>query len=349
MTGAIAAREREIERLAFRDPLTNLPNRTFLLEPAARRAIGNNVLMMLDLARLKTINETLGFATGDTLIKEAAERLSAVVAAGESDGTLSAAPKGRGPVVAHLSGGRFAVSFFAPDRPSAERLYTQVLQAMAEPVVCSGHSVDLSWAVGLADSPAEAPLDAPVLMRNAEIALHAAKRATMGLAWYSEAQEAARLSHLGLLSDLRVAVADSQLQMWLQPKFSLTTGQAVGAEALVRWQHPQRGFVSPAEFVPFAEQTGYIGLVTHWMLQQAVQTLAQWATHPARSQHCGEYQHARLAQPAVLRRHSGLDERTRREPRAPAAGNRGKRADGRPPKQHCGAAGAALSGHSVVD
>ena len=115
-------------------------------------------------------------------------------------------------------------------------------------------------------------------MRNAEISLHAAKRATMGLAWYSEAQEAARLSHLGLLSDLRVAVTDSQLQMWLQPKFSLTTGQAVGAEALVRWQHPTRGFVSPAEFVPFAEQTGYIGLVTHWMLQRAVQTLAQWAT-----------------------------------------------------------------------
>jgi EAL domain-containing protein (putative c-di-GMP-specific phosphodiesterase class I)/GGDEF domain-containing protein/CHASE3 domain sensor protein len=277
MTGAIATREREIERLAFRDPLTNLPNRTFLLEPAARRAIGNNVLMMLDLARLKTINETLGFATGDTLIKEAAERLSAVVKAGESDGSLALAPKGRGPVLAHLSGGRFAVSFFAPDRLSAERLHAQVLQSMAEPVVCSGHSVDLSWSVGLADSPVDAPLDAPVLMRNAEIALHAAKRAARDLAWYSEAQEAARLSHLGLLSDLRAAVADAQLQMWLQPKFSLRTGQAVGVEALVRWQHPQRGFVSPAEFVPFAEQTGYIGLVTHWMLEQAVQTLAAWA------------------------------------------------------------------------
>jgi EAL domain-containing protein (putative c-di-GMP-specific phosphodiesterase class I)/GGDEF domain-containing protein/CHASE3 domain sensor protein len=277
MTGAIATREREIERLAFRDPLTNLPNRTFLLEPAARRAIGNNVLMMLDLARLKTINETLGFATGDTLINEAAERLSAVVKAGESDGSLALAPKGRGPVLAHLSGGRFAVSFFAPDRPSAERLHAQVLQSMAESVVCSGHSVDLSWSVGLADSPVDAPLDAPVLMRNAEIALHAAKRAARDLAWYSEAQEAARLSHLGLLSDLRAAVADAQLQMWLQPKFSLRTGQAVGVEALVRWQHPQRGFVSPAEFVPFAEQTGYIGLVTHWMLEQAVQTLAAWA------------------------------------------------------------------------
>jgi EAL domain-containing protein (putative c-di-GMP-specific phosphodiesterase class I) len=111
--------------------------------------------------------------------------------------------------------------------------------------------------------------------------LHAAKKAALGFAWYSEAQEAARLSHLGLLSDLRAAVANSQLQMWVQPKFSLRTGRAVGAEALVRWQHPQRGFVSPAEFVPFAEQTGYIGLVTHWMLTQALRLLVAWApTHP---------------------------------------------------------------------
>jgi EAL domain-containing protein (putative c-di-GMP-specific phosphodiesterase class I) len=103
----------------------------------------------------------------------------------------------------------------------------------------------------------------------------------MGFAWHSEAQEAARLGHLSLLSDLRQAVATSQLQMWLQPKFSLTTGRAVGTEALVRWQHPTRGFVSPAEFVPFAEQAGYITMVTNWMLEQALRTLAAWApTHP---------------------------------------------------------------------
>jgi EAL domain-containing protein (putative c-di-GMP-specific phosphodiesterase class I) len=113
------------------------------------------------------------------------------------------------------------------------------------------------------------------------VALGAAKQSTQVLAWYNPAQEAARLSHLGLLSDLRVAVAQSQLQIWLQPKFSLQTGLAVGAEALVRWQHPQRGFVSPAEFVPFAEQTGAITLVTDWMLAQGMQTLARWQhSHP---------------------------------------------------------------------
>ncbi|MDO8252894.1 MAG: EAL domain-containing protein [Rhodoferax sp.] len=276
MTAAIAAREREIESLAFRDPLTNLPNRTFLLKPVAGQDGSNNCLMLIDLARLKTINESLGFATGDTLIKEVAQRTDVVVKRAVSSGLID----GPHPLVAHLAGGRFAASFSAPDRPTVERLRLLLEQAMAQPVLCSGHSVDLSLDYGFADSAGEnAPRPVSTLLRNAEVALHAAKRAAVRFAWYSEAQEAARLSHLGLVSDLRVAVATSQLQMWLQPKFSLKTGRAVGAEALVRWQHPQRGFVSPAEFVPFAEQTGYIGIVTTWMLSEALRILALWAPH----------------------------------------------------------------------
>ena len=272
MAGAIAAREREIERLAFRDPLTDLPNRTYLLALEASQQ-RHNSLMLMDLARLKAINETLGFATGDTLIKDVALRAEAVLKALAMSDPLGA---GAAPWVAHLAGGRFAVLFSGADRSVAERLHQALEQALAKPVLCIGHSVDLSLAYGLADSPLQAPLPVATLMRNAEVALSAAKKAVLGCAWYSEAQEAARLSHLSLLSDLRHAVATAQLQMWLQPKFSLTTGRAVGAEALVRWQHPQRGFVSPAEFVPFAEQTGYIGLVTTWMLDQAVRTLAAW-------------------------------------------------------------------------
>ena len=277
MTGAIAAREQEIGRLAFRDPLTNLPNRTSLLAAEAGQQ-GHNSLMLLDLARLKTINETLGFATGDTLIKEVALRADAALKTQAASRLIDHATSTISqPWVAHLSGGRFAVLFSAADRSGAEGLHKALEQAMAQPVLCSGHSVDLSLAYGLADSPLQAPLPVATLMRNAEVALSAAKKAALGCAWYSEAQEAARLSHLSLLSDLRQAVATAQLQMWLQPKFSLVTGRAVGAEALVRWQHPQRGFVSPAEFVPFAEQTGYIGLVTTWMLEQALRTLASWA------------------------------------------------------------------------
>jgi EAL domain-containing protein (putative c-di-GMP-specific phosphodiesterase class I) len=165
---------------------------------------------------------------------------------------------------------------------TVETLRLHLEHAMEQPVPCIGHSVDLSLAYGFANSAgAGAPPEITTLMRNAEVALHVAKRTIVRFAWYSEEQEAARLSHLSLVSDLREAVATGQLQMWLQPKFSLKTGHALGAEALVRWQHPQRGFVSPAEFVPFAEQTGHIGMVTTWMLEEALRTLALWApNHP---------------------------------------------------------------------
>ncbi|QTN26571.1 EAL domain-containing protein [Rhodoferax sp. AJA081-3] len=281
MTEAVAQRERDIVHLAFHDPLTGLPNRTALLKPAADAGAAPNCLALMDLARLKAINETLGYTTGDTLIVQTAERASLALQQAAADGLI-----GPSPVVARLSGGTFAAAFCAPHRAAVEALRERIEMAMGAPVHCSGHSVDLSLNYGLADSgdlsqAGAKALPVDTLLRNAEVALHSAKRAAMGFAWHSAAQEAARLGHLSLLSDLRQAVATSQLQMWLQPKFSLLTGHAVGTEALVRWQHPTRGFVSPAEFVPFAEQAGYITMVTNWMLEQALRTLAAWApTHP---------------------------------------------------------------------
>ena len=274
MTSAIAQREQEIERLAFRDPLTDLPNRTFLLKQGDAQGVSTagNTLMLFDLARLKTVNETLGFTTGDTLIQELARRATAV---------LQASGDPANGLLVHLSGGMFAMLLTADDATPLETLRQQLADATVEPVSCSGHSVDLSLVFGLANAPVGEPVSVMTLLRNAEVALNAAKQSTQVFAWYNPDQEAARLSHLGLLSDLRLAASESQLQMWLQPKFSLRTGQAVGAEALVRWQHPKRGFVSPAEFVPFAEQTGSITLVTDWMLAQAMASLQRWqATQP---------------------------------------------------------------------
>ena len=277
MTSAIAQREQEIERLAFRDPLTDLPNRTFLLKQCDHQGISTagNTLMLFDLARLKTVNETLGFTTGDSLIKELGRRASAVQ---QAPGTPA------GALLVHLTGGMFAMLLTADHPAMAEALRQQLADATVAPVACSGHSVDLSLVFGLASAVPGEPVSVMTLLRNAEVALNAAKQSTQGFTWYNPAQEAARLSHLGLLSDLRLAASESQLQMWLQPKFSLHTGQAIGAEALVRWQHPKRGFVSPAEFVPFAEQTGAITLVTDWMLAQAMATLQRWqATQPGLS------------------------------------------------------------------
>ena len=280
MADAVAQRELQNVRLAYQDAMTGLPNRTALLEPLNDATPQHNTLALIDLARLKAINETLGYTTGDTLIRELALRTTRVFEAAAASGLIGPAP-----VVARLSGGTFAAYFSAPSRDATEALRVRLEQALASAVPCSGHSVDLNTYIGFADSAIGTGLDTstgtagkPVgtLMRNAEIALHSAKRAAISHAWYSELQEAARLSHLSLVSDLRQAVADSQLQMWLQPKFCLQSGKAVGAEALVRWQHPQRGFISPAEFLPFAEQTGYITMLTEWMLREALRTLQQW-------------------------------------------------------------------------
>ncbi len=278
MTDAVAMHERELRHQAFHDPLTGLPNRTFLLQTGAVQPDlpACNSLLLFDLSRLKTINETLGFSAGDTLIQELARRATAVLA--QATGPESAEIFTSKPLLAHVAGGMFAIVFNENERARVDHLRARLADAMAQPVLCNGHQVDLALAFGLADSPTDAPAPVITLLRNAEVALDTAKQAAQGFAWYNPAQEAARLSHLGLLSDLRVAVAQSQLQMWLQPKFSLRTGQAVGAEALVRWQHPQRGMISPAEFVPFAEQTGAISQVTDWMLAQAMATLQVWQT-----------------------------------------------------------------------
>jgi len=291
MADAVAQRELQNVRLAYQDAMTGLPNRTALLEPLHDTTPQHNTLALIDLARLKAINETLGYTTGDTLIRELALRTARVFEAAAADGQI-----GPEPVVARLSGGTIAAYFSAPSRDAVEALRGRLEQALANAVPCSGHSVDLATYIGFADSTAgigistdiDTDIDAdtpgkPVgtLMRNAEIALHSAKRAAISHAWYSELQEAARLSHLSLVSDLRQAVADSQLQMWLQPKFCLQSGRAIGGEALVRWQHPLRGFISPAEFLPFAEQTGHITMLTEWMLREALRTLQLWrATQP---------------------------------------------------------------------
>jgi diguanylate cyclase (GGDEF)-like protein len=225
MAGAIAQREQEIERLAFRDALTGLPNRSFLIQTsqATDGAASFQAMIAFDLARLKSINETLGYVTGDALIKEVARRAQGVLAAdaGSTDFVSN-------PLLAHIAGGMFALYFKATAPTLADQVRLQLADAMVQMVQCDGHRVDLHVFFGLAGAPPGQPLPTAILLRNAEVALNSARQSVTGFAWYNEVQEAARLSHLGLLSDLRMAAVVPQLQMWLQPKFSLRTGRAMG-------------------------------------------------------------------------------------------------------------------------
>jgi diguanylate cyclase (GGDEF)-like protein len=270
MSDAIANREKEIQQLAYFDTLTHLPNRTMFLKDQETNDLNDTSLILMDVARLKTVNETLGFITGDTVILECSRRIQQALNA-------SAQCKAK---LAKLAGGMFAVLCHSRDAQKVQALITQIEQTLRDPIRCGQYTVDVNLIYGVATAN-EHNIKLITLMRNAEVALYAAKANTQAVVWYSDAQEASRLSHLSLLSDLRAAVQNSQLKMWLQPKVQLATMQTYGFEALVRWQHPQRGFVSPAEFVPFAERTGYISQVTHWMLAQALQSLASWKnTYP---------------------------------------------------------------------
>jgi diguanylate cyclase (GGDEF)-like protein len=266
MTSAIGTRENEIEKLAYYDLRTGLPNRTHLLKIYGEQTVAHHGMILMDVARLKIVNATLGFDTGDKVISEAAERIKHVLDHSQELNKL---------FLARLSGGSFALFCEENNFARIEEIKSQIEHAMLQPVLHSSHAIDVSLVFGIATSSEKAN-SVISLLRNAEVALYSAKREGIKTAWYSDAKEASRLSHLSLLSDLRSAVKASDLQMWLQPKIKLSTMQGYGFEALVRWQHPQRGFISPAEFVPFAESTGYIGVITEWMLHQALSKIVSW-------------------------------------------------------------------------
>jgi diguanylate cyclase (GGDEF)-like protein len=260
MRQGMQQREAQIRRLAYWDALTGLPNkeqfRGLLRDQLdlARRTGSACAVVMLDLDRFKHVNDVLGHAFGDRLLRQIALRLS--------DGVL------RGhDVVAHLGSDEFVVCAPQADADTAGTLAKRVLRALEAPFTLDDHTVDVGAGIGVAAFPAHAD-DADTLMGRAEVAMYAAKAKQAGVVVYDAAMDSASEASLSLLSELRTAVDHDQLRLFLQPKVQLATGRAIGAEALVRWQHPQRGMVAPMRFIPFAEQTGFIRVITGWMIQQ---------------------------------------------------------------------------------
>ncbi len=260
MRQGMQQREAQIRRLAYWDALTGLPNkeqfRGVLREhlAQARRDGHPCAVIMLDLDRFKHVNDVLGHAFGDRLLRQIALRLS--------EGVLRADD-----TVAHLGSDEFVVCAPHADADTARTLAQRVLQALELPFTLDDHTVDVGAGIGVATFPAHAE-DADTLLARAEVAMYAAKARQTGVVVYDPALDSASNESLSLLSELRTAVDHDQLRLFLQPKVALATGNVIGAEALVRWQHPQRGMVAPMRFIPFAEQTGFIRVITGWMIQQ---------------------------------------------------------------------------------
>jgi diguanylate cyclase (GGDEF)-like protein len=261
MRSAIAAREEQIVFQATHDALTGLPNRTLFLERMsqeianARRNNSFAGMVILDLDRFKEINDTLGHNFGDQLIIDIGRRLT------------SALPEG---TVARLGGDEFAVLF-----GSELDVTSRVASAFDAPFILGDVSIDVNASLGIALYPDHAD-DAATLLKRADIAMYDAKKNQIGMATYEAGRDEHSLRRLSLMMELRQAIAKDELQLYFQPKVDVTTERVVHAEALVRWQHPRHGVMRPDEFIPLAEQSGKIGMITKWVIRKAIAECASW-------------------------------------------------------------------------
>ena len=268
MRGRIESRERRILDLAYRDALTKLPNRALFhdrLQQAvalARRTDQPVSVLLLDIDRFAHVNDTLGHHVGDRLLQHLAERLDGVMRR-ETD------------TVARLGGDEFAVLLPGTDADGARIIARAILQAIDQPANLDQHLVDIDASIGIAAFPVHGD-DEDGLLRRADIAMYEAKRTNTGVATYDVRHHTSSVARLSLMGELRRAVEENQLVVHYQPKVHLRAEGPPAVEALVRWQHPRRGFIAPVEFIPFAEQTGYIRTITLWVLEQVVVQCEAW-------------------------------------------------------------------------
>jgi diguanylate cyclase (GGDEF)-like protein len=269
MVAQLRVRTRELEHLATHDPLTSLPNRALLrdrLEQALLAASRDGrplALLLIDLDRFKEVNDTFGHPAGDRLLQDVAQRLREVVR--ESDS------------IARLGGDEFAIVLPGMASQGAERLAGLLIQAVTRPFLVEGQTVEIGLSIGAALYP-DHGTDAAALQRQADVAMYTAKRDHLGFALYAPELDVHCPDRLGLVADLRRAIDGHELVLHYQPLVDVDSGRSTCVEALVRWQHPQRGLVPPDEFISLAEDTGLIRPLSTWVLDHALRQCHKWRT-----------------------------------------------------------------------
>jgi diguanylate cyclase (GGDEF)-like protein len=262
--------EERIAHLAHHDALTDLPNRVVLRErlmaalAAARREDRRFAVLILDLDRFKDVNDTLGHLAGDAVLKEVANRLRLCVREGD--------------LVARLGGDEFAILESVSTNPSVEAvaLAKRIIESLNSPFVFDGHSILSATSIGIAVAPQDGA-DVDEILKNADLALYRAKAVGRSAYCFFDPEMGQRMQErLALERDLRQALANKELELFYQPLINLKSNEICGCEALLRWNHPTRGRVSPAEFIPLAEETGLILSIGDWVLRQACAEAATW-------------------------------------------------------------------------
>ena len=260
-----------IAHMAHYDALTDLPNRVLFrdrLDNGLRKLSPGQQLAVLyiDIDEFKRINDSLGHSVGDELLKAIAGRLRTCVAAGD--------------VVARLGGDEFAIIQARVTGPTATMdMITRIYHAIREPYECVGHLLTTDASIGIALAPQDGT-DLDHLLKNADLAMYEAKADGRRTYRFFEPGMGARMHALRTLEhDLRQAISDGGFEIAYQPLVNLGDNRVTGCEALLRWRHPVRGMISPAEFIPVAEETGMINVLGEWVLNQACCEAASWPDH----------------------------------------------------------------------
>lgn len=269
-----------LRKLAYYDSLTALPNRRLFTEQLdlllrmAKRNKTMLALLFLDLDNFKRINDSLGHSAGDLLLREVAKRLSRCVR--ESDLVGHYAEAGSEIDVSRLGGDEFTVVLNSLDNAASAAVVAQrVIDALIEPITIEGHEIVVTPSVGVALAPNDAD-NVEDLLKAADTAMYSAKSAGKNsYIFYTSDMDATGVERLTLENELRKAIDRDELVLHYQPQVDTATGDVIGAEALMRWEHPERGLVPPFKFIPLAEELGLIGALGDWGLKQACKQMMQ--------------------------------------------------------------------------
>ena len=266
----ITERVRMEEALRYQsqfDGLTGMPNSTQFIEILEREVLvaqggqRSMAVLVLDIDRFKDVNDTFGHHHGDILLQQVGMRLQQIVPTPD--------------VVSRLSADEFAILLLNADEARTEAVASAIQHALEEPCNVDGYPVQIDVSIGASLYPAHAN-DGITLLRRADMTMYTAKQSHDGYALFQSAFEQYNPQRLTLISELRRGIAAGELRLYYQPKIDLKSRTVSSVEALVRWQHPARGLIPPDQFIPLAEQTGLIGLLSHWVLEEAVRQCSEW-------------------------------------------------------------------------
>lgn len=259
--------EERLNSLLFYDSVTRLPNRALLSQRfnwiSEVAGIHASIsLLSISIDRLNRINESLGFNLGDNLLRMIGARLQALVSDHDT--------------VARIQAGQFAILLPSSDKEKAVNLVRTVLEDLAEPFKLEEHELAITASIGVAFNPKDG-LDLDTLLKNADVALNfVQERGGNAFHFYSAEMSQKFIEQVILQANLRQALQRDEFRVYYQPQVNLISGQVVGVEALIRWEHPERGLILPGEFIPLAEETNLIGPMSEWVLATACAHVKAW-------------------------------------------------------------------------